>query len=525
MDEREIARRDLLYFAGEILGYAKPRDPTRPSLSLRMEEGSAHAKLVRFIEEADSKGVTESLVLMPRGFMKTTIGTIAYPLWCLARAPDEAILLLASTLDKAKMFLSEVKDHLESNVRLHELFPDLRPHPRGPWQSDRIRISGRMAPRKETSITAMSLEQGRAGGHYDRIICDDLHDEVNSSTADLCQGVIGKYATLRPLLVPGRGEIRVTGTRWHGADLYGWMLEQNELNAVREKPPRVRVRAMSLYREDGSPSWPEVFGPGEIEKLKAESDPEFFASQYLNDPYMGSHAIFRKADIERAMVSLEEIPKELVYFAACDPGFAQNKWNDFSAIVVWGVYHTKHAFVVDIFNERVETAGLIDAMYGMYGRWKWTTLSVEATSTQLVMDYAMREAQKERGFMPWRPLHRGGGHSALRGKQRIRRLEPLLRNGTLKFSKNCPNIGILVRQLQDYPKGAHDDVIDALADFPEISWAPTSPGSVRVSREVLEGVGETSWQEWRKLSRNRPGSSFDGVGHAPDNTSVVVGIR
>ena len=92
----------------------------------------------------------------------------------------------------------------------------------------------------------------------------------------------------------------------------------------------------------------------------------------------------------------------MIYFASCYPGFETNLWNDFSAIVVGGVYHTRHVFIMDIFRDRVETEGLIDALYHVNERWKPVTISIEATSAGTVMQYGLREAQRIRGFMPWR---------------------------------------------------------------------------------------------------------------------------
>jgi predicted phage terminase large subunit-like protein len=503
---KKEGKRDLLFFAADILGYGKPRSLDRPYLFLDASPDSPHRRLAEFIQSADASGVTESLDLEPRGFLKSTIGTIAYTLWCLARDPEEAILIVASTMDKAEMFLSEIKGQLETNTRLIGLFPGLAPHHRGPWQSDRIRVEGRTLPRKEPSIRAMGLDQGKAGGHHDRIVCDDLHDEANCNTAEQCQKVIIAYQRLRPLLVDQRrGEIRVTGTRWHGADLYGHLLERNEIARSKGKPEPIMVRITKLRKEDGTPEWPGMYDEAEIQRLKDTLDSELYYSQYENDPFTESQQIFKRSDIDKAWVDESEVPYgEMTFFTAVDPAQATNRWNDYSAVVTWGVFRapdTRFGYlvtVVDAFRQRVETGALVDEIYAVHEAWKPVVISIEAQSCESTMKYTFREEGKKRGMIPWRTINRGG-HTGIKGKQRIRRIEPYIRNGTLRLVRGGRGMNELVRELQDYPRGAHDDAIDALADFPEISFAPSSGEVPRNRFNGVDGSKATSWKRYMEI--------------------------
>lgn len=516
-EQRQLCKDDLLFFVAEILGYGRARDPSRPHLKIDVSEGSPHWNFARFIENQAKKAsseVVESLCLMPRGYLKTTIGTIGASIWLLARNPEAAILIYASTADKAALFLSEIKDHLKGNERLLALFPELGPHREGPWQVDRIRIDGRTLPRKEASITAVGLIQGKAGGHYDVIINDDLHDESNAGTAEQCQKVVDAYQRERPLLPDQlHGWIHTTGTRWHGADAYGHMIERNSIAKEKGKNEPVAMISMRL-EEDGTPTWPSVYDERAIKSLKESMDPEVFFSQYMNDPFTESQQIFKKSDIEKAYVTRDDLPVDGgLYFSAVDPGYNTNKWNDFSAIVTWvihkapGAIHGYLVTVVDVFRERVEPSRLIEEIFRTNETWKPVTISVEANSSQLVMKHAIYEAAKNRGAIPWRAMERGGGHSALKGKSRIRRLEPYLRNGTLRLVRGARGIEALVRELQDYPRGSHDDAIDALADFPEISFAPSVVSSMSRWKSLEETA--TTWDQYRKMHDEEP--LYDGV--------------
>jgi len=514
-ERRALAREDLLFFVANVLGYERPLDDARPYLHVHTGAESCHRKLARFIMDADAEGVQESLDLEPRGFLKTTIGTIGYILWCLARDPEERILLIASTQDKACSFLSEIKAHCEGNDVLLELFPALA---RGRvWTNDRIVVDGREGFWKEPSIRAVGIDMGKAGGHYTRIVCDDLHDEANSSTGDQCAKVTIQYQRLRPLLVDQRkGEIRVTGTRWNGSDHYGVMIERND-EAVREgRPLPVRLRISKLQNEDGTPAWPEMYDEAAIEGLRRSMPSSVLAAQYFNDPYDPSMTVFREIDIMKMVVEHEEMPppREMIYFGMADLAYEKNSWNDETAIVVWGVHSSRHVYVVDIVCRKMQPTDTIEELYAAVSRWNLVTIGIEEATAKAVWEVLLRDAAQKRGKpLPWRGIKRTGGyHSAASGKSRIRKLEPYLKSGLLHVDRACPFVDKLQRQLRDFRPGSniHDDIIDALADMPDISFPPA--GAVQTQEPFSGHLRVSTAEEWKAAIRgNRPVKTLDGV--------------
>jgi len=206
-DEAEEALRhfylnDFFFFAKKLLGY-------------KDLDWSVHGQFVNVFES----DAPRKLVVMPRGTFKSTLGSVAYPIWRLLRNPDLTILLDSELYSNSKNFIREIKGHLESE-RVSELFGPLV----GPkWDEGEIIISQRRANRKEASITAGGLGTTRVGQHYDLIIGDDYNSPQNSETPEKCQKVIDHVRYNLNILNPG-GDYLLIGTRYAERDVIGFFL-------------------------------------------------------------------------------------------------------------------------------------------------------------------------------------------------------------------------------------------------------------------------------------------------------------
>lgn len=172
-----------------------------------------HGDMIRALE-SDSKRV---MILMPRGTFKSSLASVAYPIWLLMRDPNLRIMLDGEVFTNAAKMVIEIRGHLESQ-KFIDLFGDWI----GPiWTDKEITISTRTKNLKDPSIAAGAIETTRTGRHVDAIICDDLHSENNSQTPEACKKVIDHFKMLTPILEPvGLSKIVVVGTRYSAADLY-----------------------------------------------------------------------------------------------------------------------------------------------------------------------------------------------------------------------------------------------------------------------------------------------------------------
>lgn len=203
---KELLRRmyrDSLYLTTKcLLGY---RDMSWPT----------HGSTFRALESATLR----KLIILPRGTFKSSICSVAFPIWLLLRNPNLRILLDSEIYTNSKNFLREIKTHLVSEA-VTELFG---PFHSDPWNEGEASIRPRTIIRKEASLTASGIGAEKTGQHYDVIIADDLNSPSNSGTPEMRLKVIKHHQYNQAILDPG-GIIVIVGTRYSANDIPGHVL-------------------------------------------------------------------------------------------------------------------------------------------------------------------------------------------------------------------------------------------------------------------------------------------------------------
>lgn len=174
--------------------------------------------------EALQATTKRKLICVPRGCFKSTLSTIAYPMWLLLHNPNLRILIDSELYSNSKNFLREIKAQFESNKAVKRLFGEFKG---SMWNEGEIIISKRDKPLKEPSIACSGIGAGKTSQHYDVIIADDLSSYQNCKNPELAQKTIDHYRLYTSLAEPD-ATIVVIGTRYSENDIIGFII-QNEL--------------------------------------------------------------------------------------------------------------------------------------------------------------------------------------------------------------------------------------------------------------------------------------------------------
>lgn len=154
------------------------------------------------------------LLVMPRGTFKTSIGSVAYPIWLLINNPNLRILLDSELYTNSKNRLREIKQHMSS-----ELFINcFGKWETSTWNESEIIIKPRTKIVKEASVVCSGIGAGKTGEHFDIVVADDLNSPKNSNTPEGCEKVLNHYKLYTSILDPG-GTIVVIGTRYSSGDV------------------------------------------------------------------------------------------------------------------------------------------------------------------------------------------------------------------------------------------------------------------------------------------------------------------
>lgn len=459
---RKLALSSLYNFNKYILGYQKMTDEVHKTWEdfLRRNEGPGKYKLI----------------LIPRGHFKTTFFTVGAPIWLLLQNPEMRILLVNAKWDNARSFLWEMRQQIDGNEMLHWVFPETRSWVElsSKWTNDAIVIP-RKRKMKEASISTTGVGAHVVSQHYDLIIGDDLVDNENTQTRDQIEKTVNWWKQSLSLMDdPVTSQYWLIGTRWHDADLYGWILGNI--------PEEFDVIKKSAYREDGTPYFPELFSAESLEKIKKKQGTYIFSCQYLNDPVDEENAIFHRDWILSAGYPVKlKYDSAINYYQTClyapnatkdgfderkldvyvaiDPAIGEKEYNDYTAVVAIGIdQETGMTYVLDIFHDRVNPKGQIDALFNFNRKWHPMCIAVETIAYQKALKFWLDNYSiKEHIYAPF--VETKTDWSKIR---RIQMIQPIFEARGVVVLESCPHKEDLYYELLRFPKGEHDDIIDAV---------------------------------------------------------------
>lgn len=449
---------------------------------LKAEEGDAnfvplgefHLELCNFVTDRRDK---KKLILVPRLHLKSKLVTIGYSIQQMIKNPTVRILLYSATWQMAVDLNLNIQRRLQTAKRIGEIWGDVTQGSKE-WSQDRTRLIQNTS--RDPTITAAGIDNNLVGGHYDIIIMDDVVNRDNVATADQISKVIQRYKDSLDLLDTG-GQLIIVGTRWHDSDLYGWILDpSNDIKSSYEVMVKKAYAGNLTTGEGFEALWKEKFSREELQNRLREEGWSHFSAQYLNDPVPEENAIFKKTWFQY-FESGDMKGKLLNKFLMIDPALSVAKDADYTAMVIVGVDEFGYIYVLDIVRERLSPHDIIDKMIQFAQNWRIHDIGIETIAFQKTLAYSLREHPSFKKH----PFHITELKPQERTKEyRIRALQPLYENGKIFHNKLLANTVYLEDELVRFPRGTHDDIIDALSYGVDLIYP---------AKQARKNAGQTHW--------------------------------
>lgn len=438
-------------------------------------------------------------LLLPRGHLKSSLVTIAYTVQRILQNPNVRVLIANQIWDMSRRFLQEIKAHLEQS-QLKFLFGNFVS---ARWNADDIIVRQRTKALKEPTIMTTGVEAEQTGGHFDLIILDDLTGLQNSQTPEQREKTKRFRRSMINLLDPG-GTLLEIGTRWHLDDTFSVIFEK-ELKyydvMVREVVENGKIIFPKHFSKKFDPKkkdWTSV--PTEncmdyIEHLKASMPLDEFMAQYCNRPIALENQIFKKEFFKY----WDRRPEGLYVAMGVDLAISQKTDADFTAAVVLGMDKSYRVYVLDYIRGKWSPADIVKNIFDMQAKWKPYAVGMEINGFQRTLKLAVEEEMRRRKtYFPVEEIRTGPEKSK---ENRIKSLEPFYRRGDMHHAKWMDGKE-METELLTFPKGRHDDIIDAMA----MALPFLSPGISQTAAGAEPGTWE--FVEQQALRLNRPYQGF-----------------
>lgn len=480
---RQLCKADLRYLATKELGFN--------------DWDGIHDEVVVWLDQ--NKSVKFKLLLLPRGHLKTSIFTIARTIQHLLVDHNIKILLDTAVWQNSRTFLTEIKAYLAPGSKLSQLFGEFQ-QKEGGWTQDGITIRQRTKPDKSSTIDTSGIEKTVTSQHYDKIIADDLVTRENVTNKDQINKVINHFKDLLKLLEPN-GTLEVIGTRWHDADLYGYIIKNLTGDKVSEElgahkfMPYIR-RAV----ENGKPIFPKKFTLAGLAALRISLGSYEYAANYDNDPLDPENQLF---------------PRPFHYWHEQAPGLmkiitvdlatdvSNSDWNVVSKL---GYSKTNQMYFLKYRRGHVDPFTVIDWIFELVCRTDehgnptkelddgLLGVGVEAVQYQRVMIYLLQVEMKKRGIIfPVYPIIPHTDKFT-----RLRALQPWHERGDLLLK---PGMTEAEEEFERFPVGANDDIMDTVEMGMHLFMGFVQKKAAPAPYAELQKTSPASANEWERVDK------------------------
>lgn len=218
------------------------------------------------------------------------------------------------------------------------------------------------------------------------------------------------------------------------------------------------------YREDGTLFFPQKLSHEFLESAKQTMGSYIFSNQYLNEIIPSELQTFKQTWFKY----YDHLPIIKNTFIFIDPALSEADTSDSTGIVVCHTDFEKRWFIEHASRYRISPTKLIEFIFELNKRYKPNTIGIEEVAYQKALLYFLGEEMRRRNeFVP----ACGIKYAPDKSKQtRILSLVPRFEWGHIFLNQGLTDLEI---ELLQFPRGSHDDLIDALASIEYIANYPT----------------------------------------------------
>ena len=436
-----------------------------------------------------------SIYIAPRYHSKSTILSFIYILHQVLFEEKKFIMIVSLTLPHAVDLLEAIKNELETNKLIRELFGNFVAkrswggEGTGKWTEKEIVMSNNITIRAKGAGQQIrgSLKLGK---RPDLIVCDDLEDEKNTGTPDVRSKTADWFdGTVLPSY---EGRLIIVGTILHEESLLsnlwkaatGRQVGQRYGDDLPKSHPDMMWQGL-FYRnvdENGEGIWQKKFSNKRIARIKADfkfrNNLKTYYREYENrargdddveipESYMSHYhdLDFQKHPISGGNGFLWKMGEEgdtripVATTIGVDLGFTKSKRSNFSAFVPLHMQHSGEKYLDDIIKLRMDVADAIELIFVLREKYNKPRFIFEKNAMDAVLQWLRVEEHKRDIYIDKKIIVESTDKMA-----RIRAIIPFFREGQVLIKPSSAEL--LKDEAYDFPAerprgGHHYDVWDA----------------------------------------------------------------
>jgi predicted phage terminase large subunit-like protein len=413
------------------------------------------------LEDIENGSEDRLMLFLPPGSMKSVL-LMMFAAWSLGRHPTWRIMWISHTADKAQECSRMVRDLIRTD-EYREIFPTIKIRDDVSGVTEWMLTNG-------GSFLPKGAGQSIAGKRFNLGILDDpLSEQTAKSDVDREKINNWYYPGFRSRKLPD-SRIVLVNTRWHVKDIAGYLLDKAARNKRVDQWHVISIPAILdrqaaeyLVLPEGGSYWPEYITMDDLIATREGSSRSDWAALYLQSPTGEDGNIFVKDDFQDWDEDEPPVCDEIIL--ALDTAHSKRTSADYSVIQAWGIFHIQ---MTDK-NEQAYLEPNVILLDQLRGQWSFPELRRQAKDQirryrpdKVVIEnkasgQSLIQDLRFNGF-PVVEFNPGRDDKVMRANavtgiiERNRVWLPLKK----KFAAE------LLQECLEFPKGAHDDAVDAM---------------------------------------------------------------
>jgi len=387
-------------------------------------------------------------VAMPPRHSKSSMVTLAFPLWLILNDPSLNILIVNAELSLSEKFGIDLRDYLDDFSQLTGLYVSDVKH-----SSTHLKFEDEYGNLYKGSIKLVGASGGITGQDADYLIIDDPYKGFEDITPGLLRKKIEWFKTKIVQRREPQTKLIICHTRWHTNDLQGYLKEN--------QPDQYEFLEYPAIKKDGTSLWSERYSIEFLKQQLKEMGERLFSSIYQQQPLDETGDFFNLDNIYFEDIFDHKTHYTMHSVRSWDLAYSGDDGdkNDSTAGILMHKINDHHYVINNL-------------QYGQYGddlkKVLKQTAKADTSNIQILIETGTKGGAAKFLYNEYKDYLTG-----YRTKQsepigsKVDRATPFkdaINDGKIHIAITDDEMrGALLEQLKSFPLGAHDDIIDAMA--------------------------------------------------------------
>lgn len=386
-------------------------------------------------------------VSIPPRHSKSSIMTIAFPLWLIFHDPDLKILIVNAEASLSENFGIRLREYVKDYGEIFDVRVSDVKH-----SSTHLKFEDSKGNLYKGSIRLTGSNGSITGQDANILILDDIYKGFSDVTPSLLDKKIEWFKTMILQRKEPDTKLMILHTRWASSDLIGYLQEHS--------PDKYEFFSYPAIKEDGSPLWAERYTKEFLEAQLEEMGERLFSCIFQQRPLDETGSFF---NVESLVFHDEPFETQGLPVVTC------RSWDLAYSDESKGQINDSTAGVL-MFRTQADEFVITDIQHGQYGEGLKAKLrsvaEKDGTNTHILIESGTVGGAAKFLYNEYRTYLQGFvTHQSEPVGSKVDRAAPFrqaILDGKIHVQLSDPAVrGEFIKQMRSFPLGKHDDIVDA----------------------------------------------------------------